>query len=223
LALLGVMAYTFTMQLSEEARALEADVRSRLSSRLDPPGLSHPRLSDFDLNPQSRPAPRRLTPAAVLVGLVERPHGLSLLLTQRTETMPTHPGQIAFPGGRIQPEDADVAAAALREAREEVGLDPSHARVLGGFEAYETVTGYAVSPVVALVDPAFRARPDPREVASVFETPFAWLMDPANHERHERVWQGGSRSYYAMTHEGRYIWGATAGMIRALWLRLYGT
>lgn len=222
MAVAGSIAYIGTMNLLRDLEVFEADARARLATRLDRPGAAPVLTSDFDLNPQYRPGPRALTPAAVLVGLVERPQGLSVLLTQRTADMPTHAGQVAFPGGRVQPEDVDAAAAALREAQEEVGLAPDLVRVVGGFDAYETVTGYAVSPIVAFVDPAFTPRPDPREVADVFETPFAWLMDPANHQRHERAWQGGARSYYAMPFEGRYIWGATAGMIRALWRRLYG-
>jgi 8-oxo-dGTP pyrophosphatase MutT (NUDIX family) len=204
----------------------DADFLSRLArlSPLDFPagwGASPP-TSDFDLNPQYRPADQRaLKPAAVLAGVIERQNGLTMLLTKRTEDMPTHAGQIAFPGGRIQAEDASPVAAALREAEEETGLSPRFVSPVGTFEPYETVTGFSVAPILALVQPGFTITPDPREVAEVFEAPIWYLMNPAHHERHERDWQGGKRAFYVMPWEGRFIWGATAGMIRRLYRRLY--
>jgi 8-oxo-dGTP pyrophosphatase MutT (NUDIX family) len=156
--------------------------------------------------------------------LIERENGLSLLLTQRTHSLSTHAGQIALPGGRVDASDADVVSAALREAREEVGLPSSHVRVLGPLPEYVTGTAVVVTPVVALVMPGFELRPNPHEVADVFEVPLAFLMDPRNHHRHEAMWRGELRQWYAMPyHDGdveRFIWGATAGMLRNLYRML---
>jgi 8-oxo-dGTP pyrophosphatase MutT (NUDIX family) len=160
--------------------------------------------------------PRELRPAAVLVPLVDRPEGLTVLLTQRTDDMPSHAGQIAFPGGRRQPEDADLTATALREAEEEIGLAPAHVQIIGRLDSYVTGTGFEVTPVVGFVDPAFSVRPDPREVADVFEVPLSHFLDARNHQIHSRTWQGRERRYYAMPYGDRYIWGATAGMLKNL-------
>lgn len=197
-------------------------VLSRLAERLTPePSAEVPAaFSDYDLV-GGRPEGRSLKDAAVLVALLDRPQGLSVLFTRRTADMPTHAGQISFPGGRRQAEDASPVETALREAREETGLDPSLARVLGASDAYETVTAYRVQPIVALVQPPPSFAPDPREVADVFEAPLSFLMDPSNHVREERMWNGMKRSYYAIPYGEHYIWGATAGMLRALWLRVF--
>lgn len=206
----------------------DADLEARLRSRLDPLEFGAgwgdpPPTGDYDLNPHARPATRPiLKPAAVLAAVVRRPQGFTFLLTRRTDDMPTHAGQIAFPGGRLQADDDGPVGAALREAYEEVGLDPRFVQPVGAIEPYETVTGFTVAPIVALVEPGFTLRPDPREVADVFEAPAAFLLDPRNHERHEREWQGGSRAFYVIPYQGRSIWGATAGMIRSLYRRLYG-
>jgi 8-oxo-dGTP pyrophosphatase MutT (NUDIX family) len=176
-------------------------------------------FSDFDLS-GGRPITGTLTEAAVLVPVVRRASGLMVILTQRSSDMPTHAGQIAFPGGRRQPEDRSLAATALREAHEEIGLDPAFVTVLGASDAYQTVTRYRVTPVVGLVVSQAAITADPREVADVFEVPLAHFMNPANHERHSRDWNGQARHYYAMPWQGRYVWGATAGMLRALYLRL---
>lgn len=202
------------------------DLAARLASRLDPldqpPRLVSIPRGDHDLDPEYRaPAETVLTPAAVLVPLVRRPGGWTLLLTQRTNTMPTHAGQIAFPGGRIQPEDEGPVAAALREAFEETGLAPSFVSPIGGYDSYQTGTGYAITPIVAYVEPGFSLAPDPREVDDIFEAPLDFLLNPENHQRHEREFRGRMRSFYAMPYGERYIWGATAGMIRALYERLY--
>ena len=202
----------------------EADFLARLEARLDAVGgpEAAPARTDYDLNPAFRPdTTPTLKRAAVLVGLLPHTDGLSVVLTTRTHTMPTHAGQISFPGGRLQAEDAGPEAAALRESEEEVGLDPSSVRLLGRSPTYQTVTGYYVTPVVGLIERPFSPRPDPREVADVFTTPMSFLMNPANHERHERTWNGLTRAYYAMPYGERYIWGATAGMLKALYDRLY--
>ena len=155
-------------------------------------------------------------PAAVLVPLVNRPQGLQLLLTQRSANLPDHPGQISFPGGRVEATDADHAAAALRETAEEIGLPPSRVEVLGRLAQYETVTGFRVVPVVGWVEPPFNLAPDPHEVADVFEVPLEFILDTANHQRHYRMLGTIRRDYWAIPWLHRYIWGATAAMLLIL-------
>jgi len=156
------------------------------------------------------------TPAAVLVPLVNRPQGLQVLLTQRSAHLPDHPGQISFPGGRVEPDDVSLAAAALREATEEVGLPQAQVDVLGQLAEYETVTGYRVTPVVGWVEPPFTLVTDPVEVADVFEVPLVFLLDPANQQRHFRMLGTRRRDYWAIPFGERYIWGATAAMLLIL-------
>ena len=158
--------------------------------------------------------------ASVLVPLVVREGGLTVLLTQRADHLSDHAGQISFPGGRREPEDIDAAATALREAHEEVGLSAEHCEVIGAMPDYLTGTGFRVTPVVALVYPPFSLQADTREVADIFEVPLAWLMNPANHEVRVFRWEGGERRFFAMPYTpaaGKapyFIWGATAGMLR---------
>jgi len=144
-----------------------------------------------------------------------------MLFTQRAEETPAHPGQVSFPGGRVQEEDADAVDTALRETFEEIGLARDYIEPVGLWDRYETGTGYRITPVVGLIEPGFTLTLDPREVASVFEAPLSFLFDPTNHERREAEWRGAKRAYYAMPYEGRFIWGVTAGMIRVLYERLY--
>jgi len=158
--------------------------------------------------------------ASVLVPLVVREGGLTVLLTQRADHLSDHAGQISFPGGRREPEDIDAAATALREAHEEVGLSAEHCEVIGAMPDYLTGTGFRVTPVVALVYPPFSLQADTREVADIFEVPLAWLMNPAHHEVRVFRWEGGERRFFAMPYTpaaGKapyFIWGATAGMLR---------
>ena len=154
-----------------------------------------------------------LRPAAVLVPVVIRDAGLSILLTQRTDHLYDHAGQISFPGGRSDPGDASPAATALREASEEIGLPHSLVEVLGTLPEYTTVTGYHVTPVVGLVRTLPALRLDAFEVAEAFEVPLAFFLDPGNHQRNTLQYQGRTRYYYAMPYGQRYIWGATAGML----------
>ena len=196
-----------------------------LAERLHPlgPYPSEASRSDFDLNPQGRIEGRVLTPAAVLVPLVERESGLTMLLTRRSDSMRRHSGQVAFPGGRADPGESPVETA-LRETWEEIGVHADFIRPLGMGDTYETGTGYAITPVVALVRPGFEIVRHEVEVAEVFETPFAFLMDPANHElRAMRSPDGIERRFYAMPYEERTIWGATAGIVRALYDRWFGS
>lgn len=155
-------------------------------------------------------------PAAVLVPLINRPEGLQVLLTQRSADLPDHPGQISFPGGRVERSDASLAAAALREADEEVGLPSQQVSVLGRLAEYETVTGYRVTPIVGWVEPPFVLQPDPVEVAEAFEVPLAFLLEPANQQRHFRMIGTRRRDYWAIPFGERYIWGATAAMLLML-------
>jgi 8-oxo-dGTP pyrophosphatase MutT (NUDIX family) len=158
----------------------------------------------------------RLTPAAVLVPLVNRDSGLTVLLTQRSDTLPDHPGQISFPGGRIDPCDTTPEDCALRETQEEVGLHRERVTLLGRLSPYETVTGYAVTPVVGWVEPPFDLAPDPVEVADVFEVPLSFLLEPANQQKHFRMVGDLRRDYFAIPYAERYIWGATAAMLMIL-------
>lgn len=179
--------------------------------------------SDWDLNPELMAdfavmEPPR--PAAVLVGIVAREE-LTVILTQRTQTLPTHAGQIAFPGGKVEPDDKTPIETALRESVEEIGLMPEFVEPLGFLDGYRTGTGFTVSPVVALIRPDFTLKPDPREVADVFEVPLSFLMNEANHQHHTREWRGRQRHYYAMPYGERFIWGATAGMIKNMHQRLF--
>jgi 8-oxo-dGTP pyrophosphatase MutT (NUDIX family) len=186
---------------------------TRLASGLpvSPPPLG----SDFSLNGVV-PIPETWRQAAVLVPLVNREQGVTVLLTQRTEDMPSHAGQISFPGGRRQAGDADAVATALRETEEEVGLERRFVEVIGAVDLYRTGTGYEITPIVGIVTPGFTVHADPREVADVFEVPLQHFLDEANHRIDSRTWQGRQRRYYAMPYGDRYIWGATAGMLKNL-------
>jgi 8-oxo-dGTP pyrophosphatase MutT (NUDIX family) len=178
-----------------------------------------------EIKTEPRFTERAAARASVLVALVPR-NEITVLLTQRTDHLTDHPGQISFPGGRVEPTDADAAATALREAHEEIGLESGFVDVLGAMPTYTTGTGFIVTPIVALVRPGFEVRADPFEVAEVFEVPLAYLMDPSNHRRHEVEFAGVRREFLSIPWEGldeqgqprRYfIWGATAAMLRNLY------
>ncbi len=164
-----------------------------------------------------RQAAGKVTRAAVLIPLLLQPNGLSVLLTQRTTHLRDHGGQISFPGGRMDPEDAGPNETALRESEEEIGLERERVEIIGQLPEYLTVSGYCVTPIIGLVKPQAEYVLDEFEVADIFEVPLSFLMDPANHQ--VRVWQSeqGSRRFYSMPYEGRFIWGATAGMLRNLY------
>ena len=183
---------------------------ARLASGL--PVATAPIGSDFSLSGVV-PAPEIWKPAAVLVPLVNRVEGVTVLLTQRTADMPSHAGQIAFPGGR-RATGEDAVAAALRETEEEVGITRTFVDVVGAVDLYRTGTGFEITPIVGILSPGFTVRADPREVADVFEVPLEHFLDEVNHKLDSREYQGRQRRYYAMPYGERYIWGATAGMLR---------
>ncbi len=178
---------------------------------------------DLDLDPSlwERAGVKAIKPAAVLIPVVDRPDP-AVLLTLRTE-LPSHPGQIAFPGGKIDPHDVSPAGAALREAEEEIGLGHDLIEPIGYLDLYLTFSGYRILPTLARVSPDYRLTLNEHEVADAFEVPLAFLMDAQNHALHSRDWKGIERKYYAMPFGERYIWGVTAGILRNLYERIYGT
>jgi len=196
------------------ADAFVAQARMRLET------APRDEVGDHILNPDlgpfafARQAPRD---AAVLIPVIERPGGAAVVLTQRTEHLPSHAGQIALPGGKIDPGDGGPVGAALREAEEEIGLARDLVAPAGILPTYLTGSGYRVAPVVGLVDPSARFTPEPGEVAEVFEVPLAFLMDEINHQRQSRLLAGKPRYFYAIPYGERYIWGVTAGILRTLY------
>jgi 8-oxo-dGTP pyrophosphatase MutT (NUDIX family) len=203
--------------------------RARERLKLDvPPALTDPkaegiRRGDLDLDPVlwERAGVSATRPAAVLVPIIDRASP-TVLLTLRTSDLASHAGQIAFPGGSIEPNDKTPVAAALREANEEVGLPASIVEPIGYLDLYLTFSGFRILPTVARVKPDFTLKLNPSEVVETFEVPLAFLMSPANHQRKTRDWKGIARDYYAMPFEGRYIWGITAGILRNLYERVGG-
>jgi len=155
-----------------------------------------------------------LKPAAVLVPLIARPGELTVLFTQRTSHLAHHPGQVSFPGGHIEPQDGGPRETALRETEEEVGLHRRHVEIIGRLDTYITRTGFLVIPVVGIVEPPFTLKPDPHEVAEIFEVPLGFLLDRDNHQRCSVEFEGATRYFWAMPYGGHFIWGATAGMVR---------
>ncbi len=209
------------------AQASRVDFLARARERLAPCGIDNDadgpiRVGDHILNPGQleATAARDARPAAVLIPLVARPEGTTVLLTQRSATLRSHSGQVAFPGGRIDGPDETPVQAALREAQEEIGLDPQCVEPFGRLDAYLSGSGFRIVPIVAQVHPPFSLTYNDAEVADAFEVPFDFLMDEANHQRESREWKGIERHYYAMPWKERYIWGVTAGILRHLYERL---
>jgi 8-oxo-dGTP pyrophosphatase MutT (NUDIX family) len=200
--------------------------RARLTLEV-PPALTDPLAQgargDLDLNPSmwERAGVAATKPAAVLIPVIDRKEP-TVLLTIRTQDLSNHAGQVAFPGGKIDPLDASPVAAAMREAREEIGLAPALIEPLGYLDLYLTFSGFRILPTVARVKPDFALTLNPREVTETFEVPLVFLMTPSNHQRHSREWNGIIREYYAIPFGDRYIWGITAGIVRNLYDRVYG-
>lgn len=201
-------------------------LREHLEARLlplMPVGPQRPAFSDYDLSPELRPdGPKALTPAAVLAPIILRPDGWTMLFTLRAADMPNHPGQVSLPGGRLQAEDAHEMAAALRETFEEIGLEGAWIRPIGASDPYQTVTGFHVQPIIALIEPGFTLRLDSREVAAVFEVPLGVVLDGARYRAEEQFWRGHNRRYYVLDYPDHRIWGATAGMLKAFCDRFWG-
>jgi len=191
-----------------------ARIRRALESGAEP-------TSDFDLNPDVKlPQNRKLRPAAVLLAMLETAHGVQIFLTKRAPSLKYHPGQIAFPGGKIENTDDGPVQAALREAEEEIGLRCENVEVLGVLAEHETVTGFGVTPVVARVLQPFDPVPEPGEVAEVFTVPLGHVTDLENFQVQSRDWQGKPRHYQTVPYGPYYIWGATARILHALAQRL---
>ncbi|HVV62281.1 MAG TPA: CoA pyrophosphatase [Pseudolabrys sp.] len=199
--------------------------RSRLTLEV-PAGLNDPRITpkrgDHDADPvmEKIAAVRPIRPAAVLVPVIDHPEP-TVLLTQRAQHLPDHPGQISFPGGKIEADDESPLASALREAEEEIGLDRSHVDPIGYLDLYMTTLGYRIVPLIARVKTGFTLTLNTSEVDNTFEVPLSFLMEQKNFRRHSREWQGMTRHYYAVPYGERYIWGVTAGILRNLYDRIY--
>jgi 8-oxo-dGTP pyrophosphatase MutT (NUDIX family) len=171
-----------------------------------------PTRGDYDLNPDARPNVRELAPAAVLLPIIAHTEP-TVLFTRRTPHLSRHAGQVSFPGGRLHADDPSLVTTALRETEEETGIGAEVVEIAGFLDCYETGTGFAILPVVGLLQEGFTLVPDPNEVEDVFEVPLGFLLDPANRERHSMEWQRHQREFYAFTYAAHYIWGATAGIL----------
>lgn len=202
-------ATEFRRRAIEQSRTITADSwRESGDARMNPATVAH--VQEMTLKD-----------AAVLVAAVDEGDDARLIFTRRTATLRKHSGQIAFPGGAVDEDDHDVEAAAAREAEEEIGLDRRLIETVGRLPDYMALSGFRITPVLAVVQPGFSLTLNPVEVDDVFEVPLSFLMDPANHETGSGVWLGGERHYYRMPYEGRNIWGITAGIVRVIYERLY--
>jgi 8-oxo-dGTP pyrophosphatase MutT (NUDIX family) len=213
--------------LQQNTESFFARARARLTLEV-PPALTDPaaqgvRRGDLDLDPAlwERAGARATKPASVLVPVIDRSVP-TVLLTQRTADLTSHAGQVAFPGGKIDPADESPVAAALREAKEEVGLAPTLVEPIGYLDLYLTFSGFRILPTLARVKPGFTLTLNPGEVTEAFEVPLEFLMNPQNHQRKTRDWKGIARDYYAMPFGDHYIWGVTAGILRNLYERICG-
>jgi len=212
-----------TLPVHDGTAALDA-IKMRLAGAED--ARLEVETGDHILNPDLGPYAKwkgKPRDAAVLIGIQGRLEDPQVLLTERTVHLSSHAGQIAFPGGRIDAEDSGAVEAALREAHEEVGLEKGDVELIGCLAPYLTGSGYRVIPVVARIDGHPRLQPNPNEVADIFEVPLSFLMNPANHQKQSREWEGKRRYFYAMPFRQRYIWGVTAGIIRSLYETVYTT
>lgn len=193
---------------------MAADLERRLLRAIEHEGAPS---SDYDLNHDVQLTEgRRLREAGVLVGIMERSGRARIVLTKRSSSLRHHPGQIAFPGGKVDAGDGDAIGAALREAEEEIGLDRGAAQVLGTLPSHETVTGFTVTPVIAMIPDGFVPTPEAGEVEEVFSVPLDHVLDVRRYSVQSRLWRGGPRYYYTVPFGPYYIWGATARMLRAL-------
>ena len=207
-----------------------ADFRARAATRLliKPPANAFdpeiiPVMGDHRLAEMLAPEDgARHRPAAVLIPIVARPEGATILLTKRAAHLKDHAGQVAFPGGKMDQHETDPIQTAIREAEEEIGLGQRYIETIGYLEPYLSSTGFRIVPVVAAIDPSHHLSLDLNEVETTFEVPLTFLMNPAHHETHSREWRGALRHYYAMPYKDYYIWGVTAGIIRNLYEKVYG-
>ncbi len=202
-----------SLSLTPDPRRIFPLSREKIAERLRQPAPDH---EPDDLHMIALREGMAVTEAAVLVPLVNRESGVQVLLTQRTEHLRDHGGQVSFPGGRVDPEDANREATALREMEEEVGLPADRVMLLGQLPQYEIPSGFRITPVVGWIEPPFDVMPDAFEVADIFEAPLEYFLDPSNYQRREYRFRGRHRHYLAIPWEGRYIWGATAGMLYSL-------